>query len=680
MKYLKKICAVVLVAALFVTTAPFFVNEQVPADVVGPEGRFYVSKDSKVKYKLKKGILTIYGNGKMPKGMHFAGNANIKKVIIKKGVTSVSNYAFYNCKNLKSVKMTNTVKEIGWYSFYGTGIKSIVVPKKVKSIGNAAFGKCNLLRHITIPGNFTIKQKGGDEEPQNIMWGAKLASVKFNTKLDLNIVQYCQSRNLYVMKNDSNYTSIDGVIYSKDGKCIVRMPLKRKELVIAEGCTEFALSSITYAMDVSDSGAEAVCTGLNKIVIPESVEKISDDKYNTINDAGSLVVEDITIQSKKLDTDGIMTLITTLETGDDMDGEKKSVDIESILSQLQYIIKKTDNMYISKDGILIRYVGNEKEVVIPDSVKVIAENAFESDYFYADKVLEKVTIPEGVIKIDDKAFAYRKGLKEANLPKSLEYIGEGIFYENSVEKLVVPSGIKVIEEAAFDHAGVMEVVIEEGITTIPKSMFNMCFNLKKITIPKSVTKIEDEAFLFCDKLDISTLLVGTNVKEIGSSAFYDTIGDSIIIPSTVEKIGRGAFGRYSFGKKAKTRTILVEGKTDKFNANSFTTKKTVITYNDDTTVMISALDITKVKSLNKGTKSQVSIRWAKVTNADGYEIQFATNKKFTKNVKKVKAGKNTTEKTVKLNYRAKTLQYARIRPYKTVEGKKVYGRWTVTTD
>lgn len=86
---------------------------------------------SNVTYSIKKGTLVIKGKGKMPAKMTFKNNKKIKKVVIRKGVTSVSDKAFYKCKNLKKVTISGTVTKIGKYSFYGTKIKNITIPEKV---------------------------------------------------------------------------------------------------------------------------------------------------------------------------------------------------------------------------------------------------------------------------------------------------------------------------------------------------------------------------------------------------------------------------------------------------------------------------------------------------------------------------------------------------------------------
>ena len=70
----------------------------------------------------------------------FGFQQNIKSVVIKHGVTSVGNYAFYCCLSLSSVTIPDTVTRIGDYAFgYCDSLNSITVPNSVLSIGEYAF-------------------------------------------------------------------------------------------------------------------------------------------------------------------------------------------------------------------------------------------------------------------------------------------------------------------------------------------------------------------------------------------------------------------------------------------------------------------------------------------------------------------------------------------------------------
>ena len=77
---------------------------------------------------------------------------SIEKIEIGSSVTSIGNYAFYNCYSLTSITIPNGVTSIGNYAFYNCySLTSITIPNGVTSIGNSAFSNCYSLTSITIP-------------------------------------------------------------------------------------------------------------------------------------------------------------------------------------------------------------------------------------------------------------------------------------------------------------------------------------------------------------------------------------------------------------------------------------------------------------------------------------------------------------------------------------------------
>lgn len=151
----------------------------------------------------------------------------------------------------------------------------------------------------------------------------------------------------------------------------------------------------------------------------------------------------------------------------------------------------------------------------------------------------------------------------------------------------------------------------------------------------------------------------------------------LTIPAHIKKIGRGAFSSY---KEADIRVIL-EGNTSDYAQDAFSTYM----YSDKNNVSLSFKGgaknyYTDVRIMSFGdsrknkNKQQLDIVWANVEGADGYDIRVSSNKKFTKNVKKVTAVGGKTAKTIMVSKKIKTA-YVKIRPYKVVDGKKVYGRW-----
>ncbi|WP_308618168.1 fibronectin type III domain-containing protein [uncultured Eubacterium sp.] len=83
---------------------------------------------------------------------------------------------------------------------------------------------------------------------------------------------------------------------------------------------------------------------------------------------------------------------------------------------------------------------------------------------------------------------------------------------------------------------------------------------------------------------------------------------------------------------------------------------------------------TKVQKISTGKKS-ITAQWKKVAGVSAYQVQIATNKKFSKNKKTFKVSKKSTKVKIK-KLKAKKTYYLRVRSYKKVNGKKVYSKWS----
>lgn len=109
------------------------------------------------------GTLTISGTGNMTdynisrkKSPWNSRSNEIKKVVIKDGVTNIGSYAFYLCGNLTSVTIPNSMTSIGSSAFiHCKSLTSIKIPNSVKSIGGFAFYNCSALTSVTIPNSVT---------------------------------------------------------------------------------------------------------------------------------------------------------------------------------------------------------------------------------------------------------------------------------------------------------------------------------------------------------------------------------------------------------------------------------------------------------------------------------------------------------------------------------------------
>lgn len=92
----------------------------------------------------------------------------------------------------------------------------------------------------------------------------------------------------------------------------------------------------------------------------------------------------------------------------------------------------------------------------------------------------------------------------------------------------------------------------------------------------------------------------------------------------------------------------------------------------DTTEKSASVKVNKTQAKKKA----LVVYWNKIANVSGYQIQVATDKKFKKNKKTITVAKqNASKKTVK-KLKAKKKYFVRVRAYKIVDGKKVYGKWS----
>ena len=82
-------------------------------------------------------------------------NASGSMYAIPNSVTTIGDYAFYHCHNLKSITIPNSITTIREGAFKHCSFTSVIIPNSVKTIGEYAFGLCESLTSVTIPNSVT---------------------------------------------------------------------------------------------------------------------------------------------------------------------------------------------------------------------------------------------------------------------------------------------------------------------------------------------------------------------------------------------------------------------------------------------------------------------------------------------------------------------------------------------
>lgn len=157
-----------------------------------------------------------------------------------------------------------------------------------------------------------------------------------------------------------------------------------------------------------------------------------------------------------------------------------------------------------------------------------------------------------------------------------------------------------------------------------------------------------------------------------SSTYKKSVGQSFTLkPKAKGKI------TYKTGNK-KVATVNSKGKVTVKGTGKATitiTAKATSTYSKSVK-KITVYGVPKKPEMKKLTagKKKFTVQWKKDKKADGYQVQYSTDKKFKKNVKSVNVSKKSTKATVKKLKKGKTYR-VRVRSYKKINGKKYYSGW-----
>lgn len=228
-------------------------------------------------------------------------------------------------------------------------------------------------------------------------------------------------------------------------------------------------------------------------------------------------------------------------------------------------------------GTITKYNGTDTVVVIPSKINGVTVTTIGTDAFLGLNITS-VTIPDSVTEIGSNAFAGCTNLTSVNYigdwskltiqsgnPAVEDAVNAQLFdfaftpdntavivtkYNGIAADVTIPSRYKgkpvtMIDHAAFFNSVVTSVTIPDSVTSIDDNAFGFCSQLTNISIPNSVTYIGSFAFEGCTKLESITL--PSSLLTISEFLFYDCSQlTTIHIPDSVSSIRTYAF--YNCGK------------------------------------------------------------------------------------------------------------------------------------
>ena len=461
------------------------------------------------------GVTDIYPNC-------FKDYTNLKKVTLPDSITKIGARAFAGCKNLQTVVIPKEINKIGAYAFENcVKMKDVQLPDTITYLGAGIFKNCKSITVATLPINYTLvpdKMFSGctnitkvnlSDNIERIGSGSFISCSKLkNIDLSKNVVDIasdhfdegafinCSSlESINVSTDNPKYTSVGGILYTKNMKKLVQYPAAKK--------------STTYE-------------------IPTSVSSIT--KYAFSQNKNLKVIKMLN-NDKKFNHEILMNCLNL---------EKFVVDKDN-----KYYSSVKGMLYNKKGDTLLLFPAKKATTyALPKGTKCIGYQAFKNS------IVKKVKIPNSVKEISSKAFLNCKNLYSVNIPSSVTSVGENVFkntkYYNT-SKNWYKGQLYISNCVVASKKNIKSVSLKSNTRLIASSSYIENKYIKTLTIPNSVKYINDYAFYDCYKLRKVTL--NKSLKKIGDGNFEKSTSESCVLYVYKNSVGHKYAKYYKYNYK-----------------------------------------------------------------------------------------------------------------------------------
>ncbi len=440
----------------------------------------------------------------------FAGCTSLKEVVIPDSVTGIGSRAFSGCTSLSKVKLSNNLAIIDEGTFSGcTSLQEIEIPDSVTEISKSAFSGCTSLSKVKLSNNLTKIENGTFSGCTSLQEIVIPDGVK---KLGDDAFYGCTS--LTEIDIPDSVTEIGSYVFSG---CVsleeITIPDNVTKMGVNEhgephgsvfsGCITLSKVKLSNNLTKIENSTFSDCTSLREITIPDSVTSIGGSAFS-----GCTSLESITIGS------GVEQL--------DVDAFFKYSNAPVSCRRLANITVSPENKtYSSVDGVLFNKdksellaypIGNKRSsYTIPDGVTKIDQKAF-----YGCRYIETLTIPASVKEIEDSALGNCYDIRTINYLGTREQWKEVIIGADNYMFALVNVGCA--DDTRCDHVWGEWVVVDAATTEkegLEKRVCSLCSAEETRKIPK---------------LDI----IKVTAIELSDSERTATVGTSFTITATVK--------------------------------------------------------------------------------------------------------------------------------------------------
>ena len=431
----KKWMAVIALAvtALILTHLP--VSE---ADAAASASDFQTQGSTLVKYRGTEERVTIPDTVEVVGESAFENNQKVQFVVIPKSVKRLDAYVFWGCNNLEEVVLGKGLTAVDEYSFAGcTGLKQITIPENVQSIDAQAFAGCINLTDIYIPATVTGIAEDAFLNCDNVTIHADEGSVaaQFSQKLaeqknrDPLVTAAPVQTPTAVSRPDTQATT-EPVSTTTPAPVATPVPGNVLGSTIVVG---------NHALVMVHPGEEKVQQGYTE---PEAGQETGEEQDITAETENGKIPEWMYYRNQSVSAVTIPEGTTEIGRFAFSRSSLRTVTIPEGVTVIDYAA--------------FYHCDNLDNVILPDTVNTVGAKAFThtgwmddfeensmDDFLISGDILvaykgnlPEVVIPDGVRVIAEEAFRNHTELKKVHLPASVTDIGNDVF----------PEGIEIINE------------------------------------------------------------------------------------------------------------------------------------------------------------------------------------------------------------------------------------------